>query len=81
MIVWGGWDGSLLNTGARYDPVSNSWVGTTTTVGAIPRQEHVGVWTGDRMIVWGGRNGVDASSSLNSGAIYNPSTDSWVTTS
>jgi N-acetylneuraminic acid mutarotase len=80
MIVWGGWDGTLLNTGARYSPAGDVWTGTTSTVGATARQEHAGVWTGSRMIVWGGRNGVDASSSLATGAIYDPSTNSWVGT-
>lgn len=80
MIVWGGWDGTLLNTGARYDPAGDAWTGTTETIGVNPRQEHVAVWTGDRMVVWGGRNGVDASSSLDTGALYDPLTNSWVGT-
>jgi N-acetylneuraminic acid mutarotase len=25
MIVWGGYNGSVLNDGARYSPVSNAW--------------------------------------------------------
>src|SRR2546428_9225689 len=30
MIVWGGYGGSDLNTGARYDPASDSWNLTST---------------------------------------------------
>ena len=25
MIVWGGWDGADLDTGGRFDPVTNQW--------------------------------------------------------
>src|SRR5207253_8385335 len=37
---------------------------------------HTAVWTGTRMIVWGGYN----SSAVNTGGQYDPSSDSWVTT-
>ena len=33
------------------------------------------VWTGERMIVWGGHN--TPSSPLKSGGIYDPKTDTW----
>ena len=33
------------------------------------------VWTGDRMIIWGGHN--TPSSPLRSGGIYDPATDTW----
>jgi hypothetical protein len=36
------------------------------------RAYHSAVWTGDEMIIWGGYP------DLNSGGIYNPSTDSWL---
>ena len=36
MIVWGGVSSeqSLANTGGRYDPVSDTWTGATSTVNA-----------------------------------------------
>jgi N-acetylneuraminic acid mutarotase len=81
MIVWGGFSGNVRwNTGGRYDPVTNSWA-ETSAVGAgvpTPRESHTAVWTGTRMIVWGGFSG---STPLDSGGIYNPATNSWVETS
>ena len=79
MIVWGGTDGSDLNTGGRYDPSSDTW--TPTSTGAnVPEARHdqSAVWTGEEMIVWGG---IDATSNLNSGGRYNPASDGWSVTS
>ncbi|MBM4317772.1 MAG: hypothetical protein FJ116_09860 [Deltaproteobacteria bacterium] len=35
---------------------------------------HTAVWTGTKMIIWGGHNG---TAGLDSGGIYDPATDSW----
>ncbi len=79
MIVWGGEPGSggalVTNTGGRYDPVSDSWMATTTTGAPGPRFDHTAVWTGTEMIVWGGSSG--PLSYYGDGGRYNPSTDSW----
>ncbi len=78
MIVWGGSQGTPLNTGGRYDPATDSW--TPTSTGAhvpAPRHRHQAVWTGTEMIVWGG----SGDSNLNTGGRYDPLTDSWTTTS
>src|SRR6266480_1203001 len=77
MIVWGGFNGSYLNTGGRYNPGTDSWTATSTTSAPAARYSHTAVWTGSQMIVWGGYNG----SYLNTGGGYNPSTDSWTATS
>jgi N-acetylneuraminic acid mutarotase len=77
MIVWGGYNPSILNTGARYDPATDSWVATSTTNAPTGRVLHSAVWTGSEMIVWGGQ----APSLLNTGGRYNPATDSWTATS
>src|SRR2546422_4372500 len=29
MVIWGGYDGSYLNTGARYDPATDTWTPTS----------------------------------------------------
>jgi len=76
MIVWGGLGpgNSLVNTGGRYFPSTDTWA--PTALGAsvpIYREEHCAVWTGTEMIVWGGYNG----SVLDSGGRYSPSTDTW----
>jgi N-acetylneuraminic acid mutarotase len=59
MIVWGGsfYDGTryqYYNTGGRYNPITDSWLATTTTDAPDSRSEHTAVWTGGEMIVWGG---------------------------
>src|SRR5438552_3330104 len=77
MVVWGGYNGSYLNTGGRYNPSTDSWVATSTTNAPLGRFLHRAVWTSSEMIVWGGSNGSD----LNTGGRYNPGTDSWAATS
>jgi N-acetylneuraminic acid mutarotase len=80
MIVWGGYDGgNYLNTGGRYNPITDSWTVTSTTNAPSVRGEHTAVWTGSEMIIWGGL--FDPISYLNTGGRYNPGTDSWTTTS
>jgi hypothetical protein len=77
MIVWGGSDGgSRLATGGRYDSSADSWTATTTAGAPSQRSDHAAVWTGSRMIVWGGGDTVG----LNSGGQYDPVGDSWTAT-
>ncbi len=67
MIVWGGISGpglTYLNSGGRYNPVTDSWIATSTTNVPTGRYDHTAVWTGSEMIVWGGYNG---STFLNTG--------------
>ena len=76
MVVWGGWDGGFnyFNNGAAYDPVANSWSAIATPPSFLGRRNHTAIWTGTKMIVWGGLNG---SSYLNDGAAYDPGANSW----
>src|SRR5947207_2571937 len=75
MIVWGGFNGSsILNTGGRYNPGTDSWTATSTISAPAARSLHTAVWTGTEMIVWGGDN---SGGNLNTGGRYNPGTDSW----
>jgi len=81
MIVWGGYNGShlgYLDTGSRYDPVSDTWIATSLDA-HVPsgRSQHTVIWTGNEMIVWGGING----SYLNTGGRYDPVSDSWLESS
>ena len=81
LIIWGGFNGTvLLNTGGRYNPITDSWIPTSTTNAPAARADHSAVWTGSEMIIWGGL-GCGGNCNLNSGARYNPGTDSWTTTS
>lgn len=81
MIVWGGSgakatdsDGGLAwdeyNDGGIYDPATGSWepINTTDPDAPTPRVGHTAVWTGDKMVVWGGV--FEAN-----GAIYDPAND------
>ena len=82
MVVWGGdFDSyNYLNTGGRYNPVTDTWAPTSTSGNAPPAHGYPSsVWTGTEMIIWGGYN--TGSFYLNSGARYNPSTNTWAPTS
>jgi N-acetylneuraminic acid mutarotase len=80
MIIWGGASGALgylsnyLNDGAAYNPATDSWAPISMQGAPSARFGHSAVWTGTKMIVWGGG---DATSSYNDGAAYDPATDSW----
>ena len=80
MIVWGG-NVSTCNTtttGGRYDPIANSWLATSTSGAPIERRLHTAVWSGTSMLIWGGRrwNGC-VGERMNTGGVYEVSTDSW----
>jgi hypothetical protein len=96
MIVWGGygtipywpwWYGderSLSSTGARYDPLTDTWtpIAADSFMGA--RDGATAVWTGSVVLIWGGIPccTFPTASSPNSGYIrnasmYDPATDTW----
>jgi hypothetical protein len=77
MIIWGGNGGPgklVLNTGAAYDPTNHSWSPVSQTGAPSARHSHDAVWTGSKMIVWGGYDGTAEASG---GGIYDPATDTW----
>ncbi|MFO0586166.1 MAG: hypothetical protein U0441_01440 [Polyangiaceae bacterium] len=80
MIVWGGTvdkanDASgVTSTGGRYDPVAKKWTATSTANAPPPRHSHQAVWTGSKMIVWGGYG---AAGYETTGGVYDPATDTW----
>ena len=84
MIVWGGLFNAnggtrYTNTGGRYNPVTNAWA--TTSIPAIVPQAralHTAVWTGTKMIVWGGKDGFALFSA---GGVYDPIANTWTATS
>ena len=84
MIVWGGWTGvtksggGYLNTGARYDPATDSWTATSLLGAPSGRSHHTAVWSGSKMIVWGG---IEQGGMLNTGGRYDAVSDSWIPTS
>jgi N-acetylneuraminic acid mutarotase len=85
MIIFGGQRinassmNETLNTGARYHPGTDTWTATDTTTAPSARSQHTAVWTGSKMIVWGGTT--DGSfMSTNTGSVYDPGTNSWTAT-
>jgi len=77
MIIWGGYGEDAndhLNSGARFDPVDDSWRAVATNGAPRGRGEHSTIWTGSEMIVWGGWDGV---SRVGNGGRYDPSTGDW----
>lgn len=77
LLVWGGDSNNAVASGGRYNPATDAWSPLPGPAGASARYGHSAVWTGDRMIMWGGSNSFDW---LFDGALYNPSSGSWTTT-
>jgi N-acetylneuraminic acid mutarotase len=69
----------FTNTGARYNPVTDTWTAMSATGEPGARHEHIAVWTGTRMIVWGGRFAFN-STRFDDGGSYDPQTDTWTAT-
>jgi hypothetical protein len=77
IIIWGGnTDGnpSMTATGAIYDPASGGWSPTSTDGAPKARYLHTAVWTGSKMIVWGGYS---EGGLATGGGVYDPATDTW----
>jgi len=55
-------------------PDVGNWQNISTTGALTSRKLHTAIWTGSKMIIWGGK---DIGGSLNSGDQYNPFTDIW----
>ncbi len=81
MVVWGGFSISPsmpLNSGGRYDPVNDTWQPTSLLSVPTFRERHGAVWTGLRMMVWGGRG--PSGVLLNTGGFYDPDANAWTST-
>jgi len=79
MIVWGGIIDALTNTGAKYDPLIDTWAKISRVGAPEPRYRHTAIWTGSSMIVWGGSN--SNLIAFADGGRYDPATDTWTATS
>ncbi len=78
LVTWGGSDGGCLSTGGVYDPSTNSWSTISTLNAPSCRFSFASAWTGSKMFVWGGFVGsLTATYVTNTGALYNPATNSW----
>jgi N-acetylneuraminic acid mutarotase len=57
VIIWGRTvlsTGVPINSMARYDPASDSWASLPEVNPPSSRYEYSAVWTGSRMLIWGG---------------------------
>ena len=77
-IVWGGTEGggSMVTTGARYDPVDEAWTALPTAGAPAPRAGHTAVWTGAGLIAWGGALATGTATST--GGLYDRPQDLWL---
>jgi alpha-tubulin suppressor-like RCC1 family protein len=77
MIIWGGVEqdnSTPIGTGGMYDPSSNSWELLPSVNAPSARHQHSGVWTGQRFLIWGGRN---STQNFGNGFSFDPSSGSW----
>lgn len=77
MIIWGGsvaGSPGKTATGGVFDPKSKAWKPTSMAGAPSPRHLHSAVWTGSKMIVWGGYGVTDYEID---GGIYDPEADTW----
>ncbi|HEV8700526.1 MAG TPA: hypothetical protein VGV60_04545 [Candidatus Polarisedimenticolia bacterium] len=84
MVIWGGshydpptFTRTYLDTGAAYDPSTDAWTPTSNFGEPAGRQQHTAVWTGSRMLVWGGAS----TTFMDSGGSYDPAMNTWSTLS
>lgn len=79
LFIWGGLNesGTALDSGALYDPRTDSWTTVSTEDPPSPRSNATAVWTGAEVVVWGGFDpGTDQA--LDDGGIYDPVDDVWI---
>ncbi len=78
MVIWGGQVSTAVddvtNTGGIYDPATFTWTPTSLVGAPNGRGFATAVWTGTRMLVWGGRTSTDL---VNDGASFDPTTNTW----
>lgn len=81
MIVWGGYSNApLYYTGGRYNPATETWAPLAVEGCPSARMNHTAIWTGTVMVVWGGSSSIGVAA-LNTGGRYNPTSDTWQSTS
>jgi hypothetical protein len=87
MVVWGGltvgpsgyerWQ----ETGALYDPATDTFSPTAVVGAPEGRADHTAVWTGTEMVVWGGDRRETCCATLPTGVAtggkYDPTLDRW----
>src|SRR5262249_54220854 len=72
-----------LADGAFYDPAADRWTPMNSAGAPAARHGHLVVWTGGRMLVWGGRTGMDQSpygGARADGGVYDRASGTWTAT-
>jgi N-acetylneuraminic acid mutarotase len=70
-------------TAFAYDPTTNRFTSISMQGAPSPREGAVALWTGSRMLIWGGYDSVTLSSTsyeevtYNDGGLYDPVADAW----
>lgn len=80
MIIFGGGlldDVTYFNNGGMYDPNSDIWIATDTASAPAKRRWTTAVWTGSRMVLWGGNSTVGGGVRLYTGGVFNPQMNLW----
>jgi len=76
VIVFGGNRGvggnQTADDGGRYDPLLDSWLPVANDIG---RWSHSALWTGQRLLIWGGRQ--QDFFAITAGRLYDPATNVW----
>lgn len=82
IIFWGGFDSAdnsvPFNDGALYDPAANSWTAMSMTNAPSARTDQSMIWTGSKMVVWGGYD-PNLGTNVQDGGRYDPATNTWQT--
>jgi N-acetylneuraminic acid mutarotase len=83
LIIWGGTGSGAvaLRSGAQLlfaSGAPSAWSAMTLSSAPSARAKHSMVWTGQRILIWGGKS---ASAFVGAGASYNPAADQWQTIS
>jgi hypothetical protein len=85
LMVWGGWgptpDGRYqqLGDGAVLDTKTRRWRAMSSAGAPAPRFNPVSVWTGSKLLVWGGGSGMPGREpqQFRDGAAYDLARDRW----
>ena len=82
LVVHSFFDSDKDNVGVSvYDPNTNSWTTTSTAGAPDARNAAAGVWTGSRVLIWGGSTYNGTYKVHNTGALYDPVANAWTPTS
>jgi hypothetical protein len=81
LIVYGGMKftggEAAFRNGARYRPITDTWTPLPDDYSLPGRTGHTAVWTGERMLVWGGRDLLPQQALLNNGLILESGANHW----